>query len=136
MDNNRAWLEDTSFRKAVKKAVGKRFKGGDLFESDYDFIFLDITLEVSDKVQIDDDKEIIEEAISDALDDLNQGDDYKVFCLDSEIMGKDLIVYKVLIRVGSAVYDDWPHGQELYDHIENFLIDEDVIKVSVKSLAK
>lgn len=135
MDNNRAWLEDTSFRKAVKKAVGKRFKG-DLFESDYDFIFLDITLEVSDKVQLDDDKEIIEEAISDALDDLNQGDDYKVFCLDSEIMGKDLIVYKVLIRVGSAVYNDWPHGQELYDHIENYLIDEDIIGVSVKSLAK
>ena len=135
MDNNRAWLEDTSFRKAVKKAVGKRFKG-DLFESGYQTLLLKVSLRVSQHVKLEDDKEIIEEATSDALDDLNQGDDYKVFCLDSEILAKDLIVYKVLIRVGSAVYNDWPQGQELYDHIENYLIDEDIIKVSVKSLTK
>jgi len=124
-------FEDPTFR----EAVGKRFHG-DLFESGYQTLLLKVSLRVSKHVKLDDDKEIIEEATSDALDDLNQGDDYKVFCLDSEILAKDLIVYTVLIRVGSAVYNDWPQGQELYDHIENFLIDEDIIAVSVKSLAK
>jgi len=135
MDNNRAWLEDPTFRKAVKKAVGKRIKG-DLFEDGYDFIFLNITLEVSDKVEIEEDKEIIEEAISDCLVDLDKGDDYNVFALDINRISDIRIAYTVLIRVGSAVYDDWPHGDEFYHHIESYIEDEDIIAVSVKGLDK
>lgn len=123
----------STIRKKVTKAVGKRFRG-DLFESGYQTLFLKVSLRVSKKVKPDDDKEIIEEALSDALGDFNQGDDYKVFCLDSKIALKDHIIYDVLIRVGSAVYDDWPHGQELYDHIEDYLIDEDIAWVHVKDL--
>lgn len=123
----------STIRKKVTKAVGKRFRG-DLFESGYQTLFLKVSLRVSKKVKPDDDKEIIEEALSDALGDFNQGDDYKVLCLESKIASKNYIVYDVLIRVGSAVYDDWPHGQKLYGHIEKYLIDEDIEWVQVKDL--
>lgn len=122
-----------TIRKKVTKAVGKRFHG-DLFEPGYQTLLFKISLKVSKHTVLDDDKEIIEEALSDALGDFNQGDDYNVFCLDSKIIKKDLIFYTVLIRVGSAVYSDWPHGQELYDHIEDYLIDEDIEWVKIKDL--
>lgn len=122
-----------TIRKKVTKAVGKKFRG-DLFESGYQTLLFKVSLRVSKKVKLDDDKEIIEEALSDALGDFNQGDDYNVFCLDSKIVSKDHIIYDVLIRVGSAVYSDWPHGQELYDHIEDYLIDEDIEWVKIKDL--
>jgi hypothetical protein len=136
MANNSAKsFDDPTFREAVRKKVGKRFKG-DLFESGYQTLLLKVSLRVAKHVKLEDDKEIIEEALSDALGDFNQGDDYNVLCLDSEILAKDLIVYTVLIRTASAIYNDWPHGQELYDHIEDYLIDEDIISLNIKSLAK
>lgn len=133
--NFRTPFEDalsTAVMKMISKAVGKRFRG-DLFEFGYYNIMLNITVEVNDGVEINPDSEIIEEAVSDSLDDLNQGDDYSVFALDSEIISDKRIAYTVLIRVGAAVFNDWPQGDGLVDHIESFLTDDE-LTASVKKL--
>ncbi len=135
MANNSAKsFEDPTFREAVRKKVGKRFKGN-LFEDGYDLLLLNIEIQVNYKVEIDEDKDIIEEAVSDSLDDLNQGDDYTVFALDTNRISDKRIAYTVLIRVGSAVNRDWPQGADLYRHIASFIEDEDIIAVSVKDFA-
>lgn len=137
MANNSAKsFEDPTFRDAViRKKVGKRFKG-DLFEDGYDLLLLNIEIQVNDKVEISEDKDIIEEAVSDSLDDLNQGDDYTVFALDTNRISDKRIEYTVLIRVGAAVNRDWPQGADLYRHIESYIEDEEIIAVSVKGLDK
>lgn len=122
----------STIRKVVKKAVGKRFRG-DLFEFGYYNIMLNITVEVNDGVKINPDSQIIEEAVSDSLDDLNQGDDYSVFALDSEIISDKRIAYTVLIRANAAVFNDWPQEDDLLNHIESYLTDEE-LKASVKGI--
>lgn len=122
----------STIRKVVKRAVGKRFKG-DLFDAEYNFILLNITVQVCDGVNINEDGQIIEEAVSDSLDDLNQGDDYFVFALAVNRISDKKIAYTVLIRVGTAVLNDWPQGDDLLNHIESYLTDEE-LKASVKGI--
>lgn len=123
----------STIRKVVKKAVGnKRFKG-DLFDAEYNIILVNITVQVCDGVNINEDGQIIEEAVSDSLDDLNQGDDYLVFALGVNRISDKKIAYTVLIRAGTAVLNDWPQGDDLLNHIESYLTDEE-LKASVKGI--